>query len=373
MTPLQADTTVSIITCMPGSQIYELEGHTALRIKMPHADLAVNYGVFDFDAPNFVYRFVKGETDYLCAAYDFSHFLNSYSRQGREVVEQVLNLSSEQKKRLTDLISENLQPENAVYRYNYVKDNCATRPLAIVEKAIGDTVTFSQQTGEALPYTTFREAMRHYHADYPWYQFGIDLALGSGIDYPVSIREKTFAPVALNQLLADATVDGRPLVASTSVISPSRPGGGPLPSTSVFISPMAVSLVVLALSVWLTIRNLRSLTISRWFDSILFGLTGLAGLLLTFLIFVSVHEATSPNWLYLWLNPLALIVPALCWLKRCKKIVLCYHFVNFVLLSALGVLWWVLPQSGNPAFIPLIAAVYIRSAAHIFIYYARKR
>lgn len=375
MQSLRSDTVVSIITCHPGSQIYELEGHTALRIRMPHADMAVNYGVFDFDAPNFVYRFVKGETDYMCAVYDFSRFLASYQAQGREVVEQTLDLTPRQKETLVNLIAENVRPENAVYRYNYVKDNCATRPLAIVEKAIGDTVTFSRQSSEALTFTTFRDAMRQYHSNYPWYQFGIDLALGSGIDYPATTREKTFAPVALERLLSDATVGGRPLVSSTTAILPQIENGGPQPATPWILSPLCVSLVVLALSVFISFRNIsgHGLKVGHWFDSILFGINGLAGLLLTFLIFVSVHEATSPNWLYLWLNPLALLVPALCWLKSCKKIILRYHFVNFVLLSVLGVVWWFVPQSGNLAFLPLIVADYLRSASYIYIHYARKR
>ncbi|WP_302986116.1 DUF4105 domain-containing protein, partial [uncultured Muribaculum sp.] len=46
---------VSLITCLPGNQVYELEGHTALRIKRGDNDLAVNYGIFDFDSPNFIY------------------------------------------------------------------------------------------------------------------------------------------------------------------------------------------------------------------------------------------------------------------------------------------------------------------------------
>ena len=59
------DIQVSLITCSPGKEIYELEGHTALRIKTPDYDMAVNYGIFDFNSPNFIYRFVKGETDNL--------------------------------------------------------------------------------------------------------------------------------------------------------------------------------------------------------------------------------------------------------------------------------------------------------------------
>ncbi len=47
----QSDTIVSLITCAPGSDIYELEGHTALRIRSPRFDVAVSYGVFDFNSP----------------------------------------------------------------------------------------------------------------------------------------------------------------------------------------------------------------------------------------------------------------------------------------------------------------------------------
>lgn len=84
---------VSLITCLPGNQVYELEGHTALRIKRGDNDLAVNYGIFDFDSPNFIYRFVKGETDYMVAAYPFEYFMADYMRHGRRVVEQHLDLT----------------------------------------------------------------------------------------------------------------------------------------------------------------------------------------------------------------------------------------------------------------------------------------
>lgn len=55
---------VSLLTAYPGADIYQLEGHTALRIRHPQrGDYVVNWGLFDFDSPGFVYRFVKGETD----------------------------------------------------------------------------------------------------------------------------------------------------------------------------------------------------------------------------------------------------------------------------------------------------------------------
>ncbi len=51
---------VSLLTCAPGREIYQLEGHTALRLVREAGngregyDNVVNWGVFDFAAPNFV-------------------------------------------------------------------------------------------------------------------------------------------------------------------------------------------------------------------------------------------------------------------------------------------------------------------------------
>jgi len=59
---------VSFITCYPGPEIYELYGHEAIRIRSNTMDSVWNFGIFDFREPNFVYRFVKGETDYMYRA-----------------------------------------------------------------------------------------------------------------------------------------------------------------------------------------------------------------------------------------------------------------------------------------------------------------
>ena len=59
---------VSLVTLYPGSEVYEVYGHTELRVQDSYGDFFFNYGLFDFNSPGFVYRFVKGETDYLCGA-----------------------------------------------------------------------------------------------------------------------------------------------------------------------------------------------------------------------------------------------------------------------------------------------------------------
>ena len=121
----------------------------------------LNYGLFDFNAPGFVYRFVKGETDYFVGLADFNSFVQSYAAQGRRVVEQQLDLTGEEKSNIIDLAQKALLPENRVYRYNYVKDNCSTRCLQLIEAAVGDTLTFKR--GDGMPEnTTFRREMKRF-------------------------------------------------------------------------------------------------------------------------------------------------------------------------------------------------------------------
>ena len=80
MLPVRAasvdDVRVSLLTCAPGTEIYALFGHTAIRYENPskQQDWVFNYGMFNFREPNFVMRFVKGETDYQLGVVPFKHF-----------------------------------------------------------------------------------------------------------------------------------------------------------------------------------------------------------------------------------------------------------------------------------------------------------
>lgn len=360
---------ISILTCHAGPAIYELCGHTAIRINRPGiSDYVVNYGLFDFDAPNFVYRFVKGETDYMVGAHPTATFLESYRHQGRTVEESVLNLTPEQALELERSLIENMRPENREYRYNYVKDNCATRPLAMIEQAIGDTLHFADDRRS----TTFRNEMRRYHANYPWYQFGIDIALGSGIDYPISIRERAFAPEELGHMLAKASITDKsgqsiPAISSSSIIVEGDPDGAIAPPTPWYLTPVALFWTLAALALALNIRDIIKRSQSRWFDTLYYSACGLGGLIVTFLVVVSTHEATSPNWLILWLNPLCFCGAILPWIKSMKNVLYWYHFANFAVLFLLLVLRSMTGQEFNPAFWPLILTSMMRSDNYILL------
>lgn len=371
---------VSFVNFYPGSEIWALEGHSALRLQYPgdslvqKFDLAVNYGIFDFNQSDFVYRFVKGETDYSVEAYDWVWCEDEYVREGRRIVEHPLQMDSLQKARLFDLFWINIQPENKTYRYNYVKDNCATRPLRLVELALGDSIMLNVPVCDAIDAnaeTSYRDVMRYYHRNYPWYQLGIDLALGSGIDYPIDSREMSFAPVLLDSQLPGATAGGNKLTSEPIILYEGHDAtAGPTPW---YATPMFVFCLVLAAVTLVTWRDMRRRKVTKWVDATLFFVFGLAGLLLTFLIFVSTHEATSPNWLYLWLNPLCLIVPAFIWTKRGQRAVLYYYCLNTVLILTMAIAWPFTGQYCNWAFAPLIACDVMRSLSYIYVYRKKKK
>lgn len=344
---------ISLLTALPGSQIYELEGHTGLRVRSSDSDMVVNWGVFDFNSPNFVYRFVKGETDYLCAAYPTEFFFDEYRNQGRAVIEQPLLLDSVQTVRLIELLEDNLRPENRVYRYNYVKDNCATRPLMLIEQAVG-----TQLVTPGGEMTTFRREMTGYHRAFPWYQFGIDLALGCGIDRPIDRRGAIFAPVRLSDEL-----NGNPYVGAAQTVGEQKVDNKPTPA---FLTPMALGVLMLMLA--LALNGVAG----KVFDSVMFGTFGLAGCLLCFLVLFSSHEATSPNLLLLWLNPLCLLGAVLPWLKSAKKLKVWYFFTNFALLILLAVALLPMGRHLNPAMLPMIMADVVRSAANLKRIYGNK-
>lgn len=337
---------VSLLTAMPGSEIYELEGHTGLRVHASDYDYVVNWGIFDFNSPGFVYRFCKGETDYLCAAYPTEFFFDDYAHQGRAVIEQEILLDSIQTAKLIALLDENLLPENRVYRYNYVKDNCATRPLMLLEEAIGE-----QLIAPGGDETTFRNEMRHYHNDYPWYQFGIDLALGCGIDKPIGRREAIFAPVRLSEELKGNAHVGPAQIIGEQKIETHRP--------SWILTPAALGWLILFMA--LGVRG----TVGKVFDSVMFGAYGALGCVLFFLVFFSSHEATSPNLLLLWLNPLCILGAIIPWLKSAKKLKVWYFFINFALLIVFAVLLLPMGRSLNPAMWPMMVADAIRTAENL--------
>lgn len=177
--------------------------------------------------------------------------------------------------------------------------------------------------------------------------------------------------------LDEATIgsaDGRRLVNSTEVVLDIPADFAVLPPTPWYATPLfwgwAIAFVTL---VYFTVKirlKRRDWRYPRTAATVMFAIYGLVGCLLTFLMFASVHDATHPNWNYLWLNPLCFIPVVTLWIKRARCLTMIYMAVNIVALFLLLILWTAGVQSPNPAFIPLVLTDIIFSSAYIYKTYS---
>lgn len=281
---------ISLLTCTPGQAVYERYGHTALLVYDAPQDIhwVFNYGMFSFDTDNFYYKFIKGETYYQLGVEDYRSFLVNYNIEGREVYEQELNLSRDERQALFDALLLNYRPDNRYYLYNFVFDNCATRPLALIRQTLGDTITSNFRGYTGLSY---REFIHHYTGSGSWADFGINMLFGARADEPMQGTASLFLPEEVMLYLADAhRADGTALVRSQSV-RPFSPRHTPWYTT--WYVGMAFFFVLLVV---LSRIDRRRGKFSWWFDLICVILyLGCVGIVF-FLVHYSIHPLVGYNW-----------------------------------------------------------------------------
>ena len=214
---LSDEARLSLLTCTPGEELYAKYGHTAIHVYDPthEIDVVFNYGIFSFETDHFYWKFIKGETWYELGASSMRWFLYEYQETHRTVYEQVLNLTPAQREAVWQALLENYRPEHRKYLYNFVFDNCATRPYWLIERAISEPIVsdFTGHTGD-----TYRAFLRHYTGRYSWANAGINLLFGPKADQPMSSEQRLFLPEELMRYMQDAHLsDGTPLVQPTLV------------------------------------------------------------------------------------------------------------------------------------------------------------
>lgn len=358
----------SLLTCSAGEEIYSLFGHTALRYEDPARgiDVVFNYGMFSFRVPHFALRFALGETDYQLGVTEFSRFAAEYQWDERDVWQQTLNLTSREKQRLWEALTENYRPENRTYRYNFFYDNCATRPRDRIEACVDGRVEYAAAQDTTATVCTWRDLLHRYTEGHPWARFGIDLCIGSRADKPASYREQMFVPFYLQQYLRGACIvseqgDRRPLVGEeVKVVDAAHTAQ----EESLLPSPMQAALLLWAGVTVLSIYGVRRRK-SLWaLDGLLFGTAGVAGCILAFLAACSQHPAVSPNWLLLVLHPLHLFCLPCVLIRVKKKRLSRYMAANDVVLTLFIVLLAPIPQFIPPAVLPLTLCLLVRCASN---------
>ena len=346
-----SNTEISVLTCSPGDEIYSIFGHTAVRVYNPNTkvDAVVNYGLFDFNQESFVYRFVKGETDYMCGVENFNSFLYSYAWRGSGVKSTVLDLTDAEKERIIRVLTNDLKPQNREYRYNFAYNNCATKIRDIVNFA------YSGKCESLLPSEyTFRQIIGKYAENYPWFMFSFDICLG-GRDYNTLMtpEEVQFLPELLDAALNNSLInrDGEELRPNTRQEILLTPADKTIEST--LFTPIVVASILLILSIInLVLGNKCRIASNIYSGTLLFTYT-IVGLIITFLIFFSEHPFTTWNMNILIFNPL-LIIPFVSLMVKNKGIVFKIANAALILLAVLFILYTAIFWSfTNHAFIIL--------------------
>lgn len=291
---------ISLLTCSPGKEVWAQYGHTAIRYydKESGEDLAINYGIFSLDQTYFIPRFVLGMTDYRMGVQPMDMFLAQYSYEGRGVVEQVLNLSAEDKEVIYKALQENMKPENVVYRYNYFFDNCTTRARDMLVNHLHGKVVYPPAEEDA----TFRSMIHKWNNKYEWTQFGEDLLLGVNADRKTTKSEQQFLPENLRSDFDKARYNGKPLVKETNILLDAETEV----AEPVFpLSPLSVALIFAVISLVMMLFSYRRQQVYWAWDLALMLTSGLMGIIFFVMIF-SQHPCVSLNFILLFFNPLPL-------------------------------------------------------------------
>lgn len=369
---------VSLLTCAPGSEIYSLFGHTALRYENPAKgeDWVFNYGLFSFDTPNFVYRFVKGETDYQLGVIPYRYFEGEYAMRESSVYQQELNLTEKEKENVIRLLLENYLPANRVYRYNYFYDNCTTRARDKVEQGIEGKVVYP----ESEKMCSFRSIVREYTAGHEWSAFGIDLCLGSEADEPIDERKQMFSPFYMLEYARGAMIHRAdtivPFVKEEKLLLDfsSKDEGVFEKDEDVFLpSPWTCALIWWVLTFVVTALGIKNGKVYWLWDVLLFGAQGLGGCIIAFLFFFSVHPTVGSNWLLMILNPLPLFYMPFMVYKAIKGKTDVFHVINTVVIIVFIILMPIVQQKFNATVLPLALNLLTCSVGHLIIYNRRKK
>lgn len=309
---------VSVLTFGPGDAVFERFGHNALRVRdfLTGADLAYNWGMFSFDEPRFLARFLSGETRYWVEAFPTPWLLEVYAAQDRETVEQVLTLTPAEAEALATAVATNATPERRYYRYDYFRDNCSTRVRDALDAVLDGALA---RRFQAIPTTwSYRsEAVRLATPD-RWAQAGIDVALGPRADRPMTAWEAMYVPMRLRDFLRevrrpDATTGAAvPLVRLERTLYTARRAPEAADVRGLALGPMGpiaavwfLLLVPLSAAARRRRRGVAAVFVGLWCT-----VTGLVGLILLGMWLGSAHVFWYRNLTLLLVSPVAL---ALAW------------------------------------------------------------
>lgn len=300
-TPLPAAPELSLVTILPGTELYSAFGHSAIRYRDPYRgiDVMYNYGISakPFDLA-FALGMLAGKMPFLAARLDTERSIEFYREvENRTILEQPLLLGPEEGRALLAELETAVRPENSTYNYRYFSDNCATRIWVLLAKRLdGESL-------DRLPRSTEREALHEALGPNLWLRSFLDFIVGPEADRRPAGRPSLFLPIQIEKVAETATVagPGAPLAGPVETLYRSTRGEG----SNFFTSPLAASslaLLLLALLSWWGRGRL-----ARVLDLLLYALLALLGLIVLLFWLSAGYKEVAWNLNLLWASPLPLL------------------------------------------------------------------
>lgn len=358
---LSEEAEIKVMTIGPSQrELYSAFGHSAFIVYDPvnRISNAYNYGIYDFNQPNFYLNFTKGRPVYKLGVWEYRRMRQIYMSENRSIIEQTLNLTQEEKQQLFDFLEENRKPENQDYVYNYVYDNCATKMRDVINDVLGESIEYDYSYADQG--LTLRDLMDLYLGQQPWGDLGIDICLGIQIDKTASGTEYMFLPDYVQIALEQATIKRdsvqMPLVLKTETVYKAQEEA----NASSSVTPMMVTIGLFFILGFLTHRGLKYDIKYRKLDFVWLAVTGITGLLLL-MLWLATDHLSKFNWNLFWAMPLNLPMVFFLSRKAIKPFVK-YYFLLMAMIQVLLIIFHgILPQALHLALIPIMLALAIRS------------
>src|SRR3970040_2282975 len=210
---LSKEARVSVLTCGTGNESYSLFGHTAIRITDPfnNIDVVYNYGSFDFNTPNFVLKFIKGDLQYFAVAHSYADFINEYQYEKRSVYEQKLNIPFTLKQKLFDNLNTSLASGESHYTYKFIDKNCTSMVVDIINKTL-DTIAIVKNADTDI---TYRTILFPYFDNHFYEKLGTSIIFGKKVD---ALGTQIFLPFELQKSLKKVFYKNHPLAMENKTI-----------------------------------------------------------------------------------------------------------------------------------------------------------
>lgn len=301
-----------------------LYGHAFFRLQYPAEQLDYVFSLETHNNSEKPWDIILGNYDSRVMAFETKDYLKQFAEQKRTVAQLPLNLTEHEIQTLWRVLDETITDSTQVIPADFFTNGCSSELTQILLRCIDGEVEFDSQVQDSIGCTKFQLGAT-YRTQTSWHIIALPFFATSDMHREQPPHLIAYAPVALPYIYSHAYIvngnDRRPLLSQpiATVYAPN----GTVSNASVrqvhFFprdsrTPMAVylvALIILQVAVCLVFRRLL-----RPISIVLFATYNLIFLLLLLISWhTSIVEFHGWNWLYLFFNP----VPLLLWLTNRVK------------------------------------------------------